>query len=101
MRSRVEHSILGGRIGGSFRVPETSASRFRGLVLPDKRDRLTLVDMRDPAGRPVAGRHRVRRALVRTMTIALMVLLALILTARGYALPPSGNGDRPLVVAAR
>lgn len=60
--------------------------RFRGLVLPDKRDRLTLVDVRESAGRRAAGRHPVRRALVRAMTIALMVLLALILAARGEAL---------------
>lgn len=90
MQSRVERSILRGRIGGSLRVPGTSASapRFRGLVLPDTGDRLTLVDVRESSGRPTARRHPIRRALVRTMTIALMVLLALILTARGYALTP-------------
>lgn len=62
--------------------------RFRGLVLPDGRDRLTLVDVRQSSGRPAARRHPVLRALVRAMTIALMVLLALLLTARGYALTP-------------
>lgn len=88
MPSRIERSILRGRIGGAFRAPEGRASppRFRGLVLPDTRDRLTLVDVRESAGRRAVGRHRVRRALVRTMTIALMVLLALILAARGEVL---------------
>jgi hypothetical protein len=62
--------------------------RFRGLVLPDGRDRLTLVDVRQSSGRPAARRHPVLHALVRAMTIALMVLLALLLTARGYALTP-------------
>ncbi len=100
MPSRVERSILRGRIGGAFRVPGTGGSRFRGLVLPDGRDRLMLVDVRGSAGRPVAGRHRLRRALVRTMTIALMVFLALILTARGHALPPGGNAG-PTAAATR
>jgi hypothetical protein len=68
--------------------PRVERSILRGLVLPDRRDRLMLVDVRGSAGRPVAGRHRLRRALVRTMTIALMVFLALILTARSYALTP-------------
>ncbi len=103
MRSRVERSIQRGRIGGSFRVPETSPSppRFRGLVLPDRRDRLTLVDVREPAGRPAAGGHRLRRALVRGMTIALLVILGLILTARGYALAPHGGGTPPSLSVAR
>lgn len=91
MQSRVERSILRGRIGGSLRTSGTRASRppFRGLVLPDPRDRLTLVDVGEAAGRPATGRHRLRRALVRTMTVALMVLLALILAAPGSAATPS------------
>ena len=76
--------------------------RFRGLVLPDARDRLALVDVRASTGRRADGRHRFHRALVRTMTIALMVILALILTtARGDALAPHRGGGHPPVSAAR
>jgi hypothetical protein len=76
--------------------------RFRGLVLPDTRDRLALVDVREAAGRRAPARHRFRRALVRTMTIALMVILAFILTtARGDALAPHARGEHPPASAAR
>jgi hypothetical protein len=88
MLSRVERAILRGPIGGAFRAPGSGASahRFRGLVLPDGRNRLSLVDVGKAAGRPGAGRHRLRRALVRTMTIALLALLALIISSQGHVL---------------
>lgn len=88
-----------GRIGGSLRVPGAGAARpgFRGLVLPDGKDRLELVDVANAAARPAVARHRVRRALLRMATIALMALLALMFTARAEAGTP---GSRPTLEPA-
>jgi hypothetical protein len=87
MQSRVERAILRGRVGGSLRMPDAGDDqpRFRGLVLPDGRDQLKLVDVADAKARPAAARHRIRRALLRMATIVLMAILALMFTARAEA----------------